>query len=377
MVAMGRAAMGKRSAFGSPPGPTRSLVASSRMEQSERSQTPQTIAWLRDLYKRGLLNLDPPYQRRSVWNQAYKDYFLDTILLNYPAPPLFLHEEMSPDGIAAYAVVDGKQRLTTVFDFADDLFPVSESSALSQLQGKFFSQCEDGVRKTFFSYKFAVEFIPTTDQGFLNDIFDRLNRNVARLTRQELRRARFSGEFAGVAEELSDYMLETLPQGFPRIAASSRRQMKDVELVAQLLLLVEEGPSSFSQDQLDDAYSEREEEWEERQAVERGFRATIGKVEELASAQPYALHQSRLRNQADFYSFFGAVHNLRQERELPDPDEGAEALTSFLQVVGDDRARQRNEDAQTYFDAARSASNDLRQRRTRIRLLEDVLRSAQ
>lgn len=56
----------------------------------ERRQTTQSIAWFWDLYKRDLLELDPPYQRRSVWSQSYKDYFIDTILLDYPAPAVFL-----------------------------------------------------------------------------------------------------------------------------------------------------------------------------------------------------------------------------------------------------------------------------------------------
>lgn len=40
----------------------------------------QTVFWFWDLYTTKLLELDPPYQRRSVWNQDYKDFFVDTIL---------------------------------------------------------------------------------------------------------------------------------------------------------------------------------------------------------------------------------------------------------------------------------------------------------
>ena len=40
--------------------------------------------------------MDPPYQRRSVWNQSFKDYFVDTVLLGLPAPAIFLFEETQP-----------------------------------------------------------------------------------------------------------------------------------------------------------------------------------------------------------------------------------------------------------------------------------------
>ena len=101
------------------------------MPVKARRQNFQTISWFWDLSKRGLLDLDPPYQRRSVWNQAYRDSFVDTILLQYPAPAIFLYEEVSPEGISKYHVVDGKQRLTAVFDFALGQFPVSEESIVS------------------------------------------------------------------------------------------------------------------------------------------------------------------------------------------------------------------------------------------------------
>ena len=63
-------------------------------ERLERRQSLQTIAWFNDLYKRDLLNLDPPYQRRSVWNITFRQYFIETVLLHYPAPAIFLYEDI-------------------------------------------------------------------------------------------------------------------------------------------------------------------------------------------------------------------------------------------------------------------------------------------
>ena len=343
-------------------------------ERLERRQTPQTIAWFRDLYKRDLLDLDPPYQRRSVWNQKFKDFFVETVLLHYPVPPIFVHEDIGPDGTTKYSVVDGKQRLTTVFEFADDLFPVANDSLLQRYQGVSFSQLDDDAKKAFWTYQFPVEFLPTTDEGLLNNIFERLNRNVSRLTRQELRHAKFYGEFANAVEDLTLVMSEELPRDVPHIAKTSLRQMKDVEFVSQLLLLVENGVQSFSQDDLDQAYSDRDEEWEEKRRVERTFRRVVSLLREQFDEPLLSqLHTRRLRNQADFYSLFGAVLALTQERDLPAAADGARRLSEFFEIVGDDSRREANESAKRYYQAARSASNDLRQRTTRIALLKGVL----
>jgi uncharacterized protein with ParB-like and HNH nuclease domain len=40
------------------------------------------------------------------------------VLSNYPCPAIFLYEEIRADGSFLYKVVDGKQRLTTLFDLA-------------------------------------------------------------------------------------------------------------------------------------------------------------------------------------------------------------------------------------------------------------------
>lgn len=103
-----------------------------------RRQNFQNLSWFYDLYKRDLLDLDPPYQRRSVWNQSFKDYFVDTVLLEYPSPAIFLYEQITDAGQSIYHLVDGKQRLTTLFEFVADEFPVSETSSLTRVQGTYF-----------------------------------------------------------------------------------------------------------------------------------------------------------------------------------------------------------------------------------------------
>jgi hypothetical protein len=337
-----------------------------------RRQNFQTISWFWDLSTRGLLELDPPYQRRSVWNIDYKEYFIDTILMQYPAPAIFLYESLDTDGRAAYSVVDGKQRLTAVFEFLRSSFPVGERAERTALRGLYFTQLSDEDKKKFWSYQFLVEYLPTTDENVINNIFDRINRNVAKLTAQELRHARFNGEFINSAEELAEWMLHHLPQGMPNFASKSRMQMKDVEFTATLLLLLEEGPKSYSQTALDEAFSERELAWNGRYEFEDRFKFAIRVISELVTHEGGELGRSRLRNQADFYSLVGAV-SLLPRPTIPTIDEMVRRLKAFLATVDQDESRERHEEARVYYDAARSASNDAGPRTTRIHTLNRVL----
>ena len=338
----------------------------------ERRQTTQSIAWFWDLYKRDLLDLDPPYQRRSVWSQSYKDYFIDTILLDYPAPAVFLYEDIDEDGVAQYSVVDGKQRLSTIFEFLAGEFPVSDAASVNRLRGLPFVDLGSDIKREFYGYQFAIEFLPSTDEGTLSNIFDRINRNVARLTPQELRHARLSGVFVTKTEDLAEALDEALPKDFPRIAPASRRQMKDAEFVAQLLLLTERGTETYSQDDLDTAYSVRDEDWEGGARFEREYRAVLAILSRWSEGL-LAGEAKRLRNQADFYSLYGALLDLHRDDTVPDDSTALERLEGFMDLVNSEERRQGDTDAKRYFEAARSASNDAAQRRDRIRILTSVL----
>lgn len=339
----------------------------------QRTLRIQTISWFWDLYQRQLLDLNPPYQRRSVWNQSYRDYFIDTLLLGYPCPAIFLFQEISPEGISKYNVVDGKQRLETVFSFVQDEAPVYGGATISEYRDRYFKDLTAEVRSQFYAYEFLVEFIPTTDERIVSNIFDRINRNVARLSRQELRHAKYSGLFISTAENLAAFMSDSLPQNFPNITRQSRRQMKDVELVAELLLLTEIGVVSYSQDALDKEFVERDEEWEWQTETERSFREVIAKIRKLLKSEDGEfLSKSRLRNQADFYSFFGAMLDINAAGNKL-TRKSVRNLREFIETVIDDEERFRDGRASDYYEAARSASNDPGPRRARIEIIKQVL----
>jgi hypothetical protein len=284
-----------------------------------RKQNFQPIAWFRDLSLRGRLELNPPYQRRSVWNQAYRDYFIDTILLGYPAPAIFLFEVITPEGLATYNVVDGKQRLTCIFSFVDNEFPVSAKAERTEFRDKYFKDLPDEAKRDLWGYQFSVEYVPTEEEAVINNIFDRINRNTAKLSRQELRKAKLDGEFITAVRQMSERLFQELPEGFPNIAVQSRRQMKDDEFTAHLLLMLESGPKGYSADELDEAFSDRDEGWENKAAIVARFERVLDVLRcSLATQEGQQLPRTRLRNQADFYSFFGAVDRVLVAGALPD-----------------------------------------------------------
>lgn len=340
----------------------------------DRRAVFQPFAWFNDLYTRNLIDLDPPYQRRSVWNEEYREFFIDTVLQNYPCPAIFLYEEISPDGVAKYKVVDGKQRLSTLFAFVKNEIPIGDKSRLERLRGKSFNDLDDEIKKSVWRYQFSVEFIPQENETIISDIFDRINRNVARLSPQELRHARYGGAFISEVEAKTEWMFESLPTNFPYITRRSRGQMKDVEFVSQLFLFLENGETSISQADLDAAFSKRDIVWENKEDLAQEFSAAILGIKEILEAGVgRELIGSRLKNQADFYSLFCAIVELQRNNQKVEPTKAAAALLDFVNTIEDGEERAKSPSASSYYEAARSASNDAGPRRKRIDTLKGLI----
>jgi hypothetical protein len=340
----------------------------------KRKQNFQTISWFWDLYTRDRLNLDPPYQRRSVWNEAFKNDFIDTLLLNYPVPSIFLYEDITPEGIATFHVVDGKQRLTAIFEFVNNEFSVSEQTKISKYRGKYFKDLDNEIKKELWRFQFSVEYLPTVEESVVNAVFDRINRNSAYLTAQELRHAKFCGAFITTAEKLADWLMNKLPQGFPNITKRSHQRMKEVEFVAQLLLLLEEGPRGYSVDELDKAFSDRDQEWEQQDEIEEQFREITSTIEKLLKTPAgEALTQSRLKNQADFYSLFGALKKLIVNNQLASVELLRKRLNDFVELVDKEENRKNYDEINTYYEDSRLSHNQTVRRKRRIETLSKVL----
>lgn len=217
-----------------------------------RIPTQQQVTWFLDLDNQGKLNLDPPYQRRSVWSLKMRQRFLDTIFNNYPCPSIFLHKVTDDNGLTTHHVIDGKQRLQTILDFAHDKIRLPEDFD-NGLAGLVFSEIDIKGRRKFWDYVITVDNMQLLDTSMVSEIFDRLNRNTVKLSQQELRHARFDGWFINeVEDEVRDVFWRKT-----RISTIMKsRRMRDIQIVSELLMVIlEKEIRGFSQSHINDMYA--------------------------------------------------------------------------------------------------------------------------
>lgn len=324
----------------------------------ERRPSPQTIAWFVDLYHGKQLNLSPPYQRLSVWNLEYRQYFIDTVLRNYPSPQIFLDVEISAGGRTIYHVVDGKQRLSTIFDFLEGVFTTSAKHSGAVIGDKYYSDLPPEIQNKLLRYIIPVEFLENADDAELTAAFDRLNRNVAKLNAQELRNARFAGVFISLMENLAD---DPFWKDLGLATTARIRRMLDIEYVSEIFLLTMSGVHD-GKAILDQAYADYEEEIPD---VDKHRRRYEECKSFMANLWPH-LRTDRFRNLADFYSLWAAAISVGGDLNRIDLAQTAARLSAFAESVREVPTPQA---AQEYLVATTQGSSKASNRELRARVL--------
>ncbi len=205
-------------------------------------------------------NYSPPYQRRGdAWSIEKQAFLIDSILKNYPIPPIFLHAKIDAEtGKTFYDVIDGKQRLTSIVKFISDEIELPENFGddkfgSEDLNGLKFSEINAESKSNFWKYKIPIEYVDTDNVEIVNTIFDRLNRNGEPLNRQELRHAQYNdSKIIKLVQELSEIE-------YWKIRASAYldiSRMEDDEFISELLFtLLEDDVVDSKPETLDTLYS--------------------------------------------------------------------------------------------------------------------------
>lgn len=148
-----------------------------------------------------LLVLDPDFQRSDVWKPKQKSELIESILMGIPLPLIYVKEDEN----GAYIIVDGRQRLTALFDFMNDKYCLQHLGILKDINGKFFSGLSESQRNKIEDCSLTLHIIkPPTSDRVMFDLFDRVNRGGTRLNNQEMRNALYQGPATKLLKELSE-----------------------------------------------------------------------------------------------------------------------------------------------------------------------------
>lgn len=205
---------------------------------SANDWTSETI--LNQINKNNIV-LNPAFQRRDAWDKKRKSKFIESLILGLPVPQLVLAE--SKDRRGAYIVLDGKQRLLSIRQFAasknDEVFSQLKLSGID-IRKDLIGKSLDSLKADATLYddlsSFENQPIRTVviknwpNENFLYHVFLRLNTGSVSLSPQELRQALHPGrfvEFVDIESGNSEALKEILNIKKPDF------RMRDAELLVR------------------------------------------------------------------------------------------------------------------------------------------------
>jgi hypothetical protein len=261
---------------------------------------------------KGNIDLSPRFQRRDAWSVARKSRFVESIILGLPIPQVVLAESKMKKG--TFVVLDGKQRLLTLFQFwgeakssTNNGFKLEDLELLPDLNGQTYEAMKANDSKhlpTLQNNSIRTAIVRDwKSEEYLHRVFLRLNTGSLPLSPQELRLALTPGpfsEFIDAASSASEPLRKLLGLKAPDA------RMRDVELMVRYLAFKNflGGYGGRLKPFIDSAYQKLNAEWEVREGViveqVKNFEAGIQLLLETFPAGVARKKDSRLFNRAIF-----------------------------------------------------------------------------
>ena len=279
------------------------------------------LSWQRE----GSLVLSPSFQRRPVWRPSAKSYLIDTVARGLPVPIIFLRERINlTTQTTTREVVDGQQRLRTLFTFIDsgslsdfnknrDPFSVSIQHN-RELAGKQFSDLSDSTKRSILGYEFSTHVLPpdTEDRDVLM-IFARLNSTGVQLNGQELRNAEYFGVFKSTMYELALEQLDRW-RSWRIFNEEQIARMNEVELTSDLVMTMIDGLTGKSQSKLNKLYRRFDAQFPNERIVANRFGRLMDAIDEaLGRNIPTTVFSSEVYFYSLFVLFYDLLYGLNSE----------------------------------------------------------------
>lgn len=146
-----------------------------------------SISWsakqLKNMIANGKIDFNHIIQRSYVWERKRKSALIESMIIGYPIPPVFakrFDDGTGKRGGNIYCIMDGKQRLSTVAQFLNDEFALTELPPVVYMDEAFGGECETDITGMKFSE------LPEAIQDHLNSVifsvtyFDNLTKEEER-----------------------------------------------------------------------------------------------------------------------------------------------------------------------------------------------------
>ncbi len=318
----------------------------------------KTIRELLTAIRNQILVPSPEFQRNLVWSNKHKSAFIETVLLGYPFPEVYIAAgEVDLDtGQGTEMLVDGQQRLMTLKQYVDGSEDLNLSGGVIP-----FAELSDDQKKSFYNYPVVVRDLGQSSITEIKEILQRINSMKYSLNAMEINNARYDGEIKQFAEKLSQDSFFAKHRVFSKTDGKS---MNDVSFT--LSVVITAMLTYFNLEKEFESYLYHyNDEFEEKQRLETEFQEVFQFIDECN------FHKDcRAWRKPELFTLLVEIHRaLFKAKKNIKPIEVGKRLQRFYDLVNklartDEEIGTKHSRIQEYYQAAiqgiQSRSNRIR-----------------
>ena len=181
------------------------------------------------VYKRRNRYEIPEWQRQEVWSRSKKQNLIDSILRGWKLPKFYLLR--LPGDREEYEVVDGQQRLATIFEFFDNDLLLSDGTAKA-FGGNCYEALPDKVKDSLDDYEIEFDVIEDAADEEVKVFFQRLQEGLPLTSSEKLN---------SVHSRLRDFVMRQTKNAFFQKVAASDKRYGHFDIVAKVAAIEIDG----------------------------------------------------------------------------------------------------------------------------------------
>lgn len=298
------------------------------------------------------------FQRKLVWSRRQAERFIESLLLGFPVPGIFLVKQ--PNGVLL--VLDGAQRLRTLQSFYKGVFRGQEfklEEVQPEWQHKRYDDLDPADRRRLDNsiiHATVIKQDEDSDHESVYLIFERLNTGGTLLQPQEIRVALYSGPFVEVLRDLNDH------PSWRTLFGKKSPHLKDHELILRVFAMIDRADEykrpmkEFLNEYMK---ANRQLQVRPKAGLEKLFRDATDTI--LANIGDGAFRLKKNLNAAVAESILVAIANGLENGDLI---KGGKMKAAFQTLMADD----------VYIDAVTKSTADEENVRTRLEMANEAFR---
>jgi hypothetical protein len=307
---------------------------------------------LLNLNKTGDIDLNPWYQRRSVWSPAQKSYLINTLLEQKPIPAIYIRHSLDLEKSKSIKeIVDGQQRCRTIISYSLGAFGAKHPSHEKKVK---FTNLKRDEQQKFLLTSIPVGYLLGACDEDVIDIFGRINSISKSLNAQEKRNAAYSGDMKQLCLKQASSRINFW-RNYGIFTANDISRMNETQFISDIVYNFVNGLSDYSSSSIDELYKENDESFDQGDEINHRLDNAFDLIASLA---PERITDTVFNRSPILFSLIIVIDSLAVNKD--------QLEKAILEI--DERfnsAENQTDDDRKFIEACSSTTQRIAQRRIR------------